>query len=155
MSAIGFLIFINLSADDFLSPGFVVKGILLQGTQVAAQESVSIPFQINDVKPITLLVSASDAPVAFNIQVDGPRGIVYHDSDLIKSSLTFTPDSIGDYIVTVKNLSSKTTVVNISEGYVKNYENMQVILVILSMFMIIGGNYLIVNNYFFSLRNYS
>ena len=155
MSAIGFLIFISLSADDFLSPGFIVKETLIQGTEIAAQESISIPFQINDVKPVTLLVSASDSPVAFDIQVEGPRGIAYHNADLIKSSLTFTPDSTGDYLITVKNLSGKLTSINISDGYLKNYEFTQVLLVILSMMMIIGGNYFIVHNYFSSLRNYS
>lgn len=155
MSIIGFLIFISLSADDFLSPGFVVEEKLLQGTQVAAQESVSIPFQINDLKPVTLLISASDSLVAFDIQVDGPQGMIYHNSDLIKSSLTFTPDSVGDYLVTVKNLSSKATTINVSDGYQKNYEITQVFLVILSMMMIIGGNYFIVHNYFSSMRNYS
>ncbi|MGI0069094.1 MAG: hypothetical protein ACREAN_02435, partial [Nitrosopumilaceae archaeon] len=155
MSAIGFLIFINLSADDFLSPGFVTKEILLQGTQIGAQESISIPLQIADVKPVTLLISASDSPVAFDIQVEGTRGTIIHAPDLIKPTLSFTPDSAGDYLVTIKNLSSKTTMVNVSDGYLKSYENTQVFLVILSMVMIIGGNYFIVHNYFSSLRNYS
>ena len=155
MSVIGFLIFVSLSADDFLSPGFVVKEKLIQGTQITAQEYVSIPFQINDVKPVTLLISASDSPVAFDIQVDGPQGMVYHNSDLIKSSLTFIPDTVGNYIVTVKNLSSKAVTMTISDGYQKNYEITQVFLVIISMMMIIGGNYFIVHNYFSSMRNYS
>ena len=155
MSAIGFLIFINFSADDFLSPGFVVKETLLQGVQLPAQESVSIPFQVQDVKPVTLLISASDPPVAFDIQVDGPQGTVYHNSDLIKPSMTFAPDSAGDYHVTVKNLSGKTTSVNISNGYLKSYEFTQVLLVILSIMMLIGGNYFIVHNCFSSLQNYS
>lgn len=144
----------NLSADDFLSPGFVVKGILLQGTPIAAQESTAIHFQINDAKPITLLISASDSPTAFDIQVEGPQGMVYHNSDLIKPSLTFTPDSAGDYLITIKNLSGKATTINVNDGYLKGYEFTQVLLVILSMIMIIGGNYVIVNNYF-SMRHYS
>jgi hypothetical protein len=155
ISAIGFLIFINLSADDFLSPGFVIKEILLQGTHIGAQESISTHIQIADVKPITLLISASDSPVAFDIQVEGTRGTIIHVPDLIKPTLSFTPDSTGDYLVTIKNLSSKPTTVNLSDGYLKSYDNNQIFWVILSMFMIIGGNYFIVHNYFSSLRNYS
>jgi hypothetical protein len=155
MSTIGFLIFLSLSADDFLSPGFIVKGTLLQGIHMEAQESISTPLQINDVKPVTLLVSASDSPVAFDIQVEGPQGILVHNSDMIKPTLTFIPDSTGSYLVTIKNLSSKTIRINVDNGYLKSYESTQVLLVIISMFMIIGGNYFIAHNYFSSLRNYS
>lgn len=155
MSIIGFLIFVNMSADDFLSPGFVVKDTMLQGVQLPAQDSISIPFHVDDVTPVTLLISASNPPVAFDLRVDGPQGMVYHDSNLIKPSLTFTPDSKGDYLVTVKNLSGKMTSVNMNSGYLKSYDFTQILLVILSMAMIIGGNYFIINNYFSSLRNYS
>ena len=154
MSAIGFLIFINLSADDFLSPGFVVKETLLQGTQIRAQDYASTSLQINIIKPITLLVSSSDSPIAFDIQVESPKGTIIHNPDLVKPTLTFAPDSTGTYLVTIKNLSSKTTTINVNDGYFKNYESSQVLLVIISMFMIIGGNYFIVHNYFSYLRKY-
>ena len=155
MSVIGFLIFINLSADDFLSPGFVTKDILLQGTSIGAQESFSTPMLISDMAPVTILVSTSNPPVAFDVQIESQQGTITHIPNLIKSTLTFTPDSTGSYIITIKNLSSKTATINLSDGYLKSYENNQVFLVILSMAMIIGGNYFIVHNYFSSLRNYS
>lgn len=147
--------FISLSSDDFLSPGFIVNGILLQGVHVDPQEYVSAPFQIIDMKPVTFLISTSESPIAFDIQVEGPQGMAYHNSNLIESSFTFTPDSKGNYVVTIKNLSGKPTIINISSGFMKSYEINHVLLVILSIGMIIGGNYFIVHNYFSSLRNYS
>lgn len=152
---IGFIIFLNFSADDFLSPGFIEKSRLLQGTQIGPQESSSVTLSIVDIKPVTLLVSSLDPTITFDIQVDGPNGMVFHKMSSSKSTFTFTPDSKGDYLLTIKNLSSKTTTVNVSDGSLKSYENREILLVVLSMSMIIGGNYLVVQNYFSSLRNYS
>lgn len=155
ISIIGFIIFLNFSADDFLSPGLVQARSLLHGTQLEAQEYVSAPFILDELKPVSILISTSSSPVAFDIIVEGPSGTVLHNTGEAKSTFTFTPDSKGDYLVTIKNLSSKTTFLDVNEGYLKTYENTQVVLVVLAMFMIIGGNYLIVNNYFSSLQNYS
>ncbi|GEM_PF-2220481 len=152
MSAIGFLIFLNFSADDFLSPGFVEKGTLLQRTQLGGQEFFSTPLYSDNLKPVSLLISASDSTVAFDIQVESTYGIVFHNMGSAKSPLTFVPDSKGDYLVTIKNLSSKTITVNVSYGYLKNYESNQILFVILSMFLIIGGNYIIVHNFSFSFH---
>jgi len=155
LSVIGFLIFINLSADDFLSPGFVTKGTLLQGTQINSQDFISTSLQIDDVQPMTFLITSSSSPIAFDIQVESPKGIIIHNPNMIKPTITFTPDSTGTYLVTMKNLSSKTTSINIDYGYLKTYDSSQVLLVLVSMFMIIGGNYFIVHNHFSSLSRYS
>jgi len=155
LSVIGFLIFINLSADDFLSPGFVTKGTLLQGTQINSQDSISTSLQIDAVQSMTFLITSSNSPTAFDIQVESPKGIIIHDPNLVKSTITLTPDSTGTYLVTIKNLSSKTTFINMDYGYLKNYDNSQILLVVISMFMIIGGNYFIVHNHFSSLSRYS
>ena len=155
LSVVGFLIFINLSADDFLSPGFVTKGSLLQQVQIKSQDSVSTSLQIDTIEPTTLLVSSFGSEAAFDIQVESPKGTMTHYPDLVKPTMVFTPDSTGTYVITIKNLSSKTTTINVDYGYMKSYDNSQVLLVIMSMFMILGGNYFIIHNHFSSLRRYS
>ncbi len=145
----------NLSANDFLSPGFVTKETLLQGAQIKAQDSMSTSLQLDNMKPMTLLISNFGSPTAFDIQIASPQGTTSHYPDWLKPTLTLTPDSTGTYIITIKNLSSKTTTINVDDGYLKNYDNSQLLLVIISMFMIIGGNYFVIHNYFSSLRRYS
>lgn len=155
ISVVGFLIFINLSAGDFLSPGFVTKETLLQSAQINSQDFISTSIQIDNERPVTFLISSFQSSAAFDILVESPKGTTYHYPNLVKPTITFRPDSAGIYLVTVKNLSSKTTTVNVEEGYLKQYDNSQVLLLIISMFMIIGGNYFIVHNHFASLPKYS
>jgi len=154
MCSLGFVIFLNFSSNDFLTSGFTQRGLLID-TQIPAQESVSSTLHIDEIKkPVTLIISNQNSAVAFSIRIENSQGIVVYNANVIKPIVTFVPDISGDYLVFIKNLSSKDTTVSISYGYLHNSENIS-LFSILWAFLIIGGNYLIIHTYFSGARNRS
>ncbi len=154
MCSLGFIIFLNFSSSDFLTPGFIEKGILTE-TQIPSQESVSSVLHIDEIKkPVTLSISNQDSPVTFNIKIENPQGMTVYNANVVKSIVTFVPDIPGDYLVSIKNLSSKDTSVSISYGYSRTSENIS-LFSILWVFLILGGNYLIIHAHFSGTRNQS
>ena len=154
MCGLGFVILVNFSWNDFLTPGFIESKILTSA-QIPAQESISYVLHVNEVsKPITLLISHQNSPVAFNIKIENSQGAIIYNANVIKSSVTFVPDISGDYLVLIKNLSSKDVTVNVSYGYTQNSENIT-LFSFLWVFLILGGNYLIIHTYFSGTRNRS
>jgi len=153
MCSLGFVIFLNSFWNDFLTPGFIEKGILT-ATQIPSQESVSGVLHVDEIKkPVTLLISNEASPVAFNVNIENSQGITVYNANVVRGVLTFVPDDSGDYLISIKNLSSKDTVVNVSYGY-SHTENVS-LFSILWVFLILGGNYLIIHTYFSGTRNQS
>jgi len=151
---LGFGILLNSSWNDFLTPGFMESGILTSA-QIPAQESMSNVLHVNEVnKPITLLISHQNSPVAFNIKIENSQGTIIYNANVVKSSVTFVPDISGDYLVSIKNLSGKEALVNVSYGYTQTSENIT-LFSFLWVFLILGGNYLIIHTYFSGTRNRS
>jgi hypothetical protein len=154
MCSLGFVIFLNFSSNDFLTSGFTERGLLID-TQLPSQESVSSTLHIDEIKrPVTLIISNENSPVAFSIRIENSQGMAVYNANVLKPIVTFVPDISGDYLVFIKNLSSKDTNVSISYGYLHNSENIS-LFSILWAFLIIGGNYLIIHTYFSGARNRS
>jgi len=153
MCSLGLVIFLNSSWNDFLTPGFIEKG-LITATPIPSQESVSGVLHVDEIKkPMTLLISNEASQVSFNVSIENPQGITVYNANVAKGVLTFVPDNSGDYVISIKNLSSKDTVVNVSYGY-SHTENIS-LFSILWVFLILGGNYLIIHTYFSRTRNES
>ena len=154
MCSLGFVILVNSSWNDFLTPGFKENG-MLTSAQIQAQESISDVLHVNEVnKPITLLISHQNSPIAFNIKIENSQGTIIYNANVVKPSITFVPDISGDYQVSIKNLSSKDTMVNVSYGYTQTSENIT-LFSFLWVFLILAGNYLIIHTYFSGTKNRS
>jgi len=154
MCSLGFVILVNSSWNDFLTPGFKESG-MLTSAQIPAQESISDVLHVNKVnKPITLLISHQNSPIAFNIKIENSQGTIIYNANVVKSLVTFVPDISGDYLVSIKNLSSKGVMVNVSYGYTQTSENIT-LFSFLWVFLILGGNYLIIHTYFSGTKNRS
>jgi len=154
MCGLGLIMFMNFSLTDFLMSGFVEKGTLA-ATQIPAQESVSRVMHVDETnKPMTLLLSHQDSPVTFNVKIENLQGITVYDKNVVKPTVTFVPDLSGDYLVSIKNLSSKDTIVSVSYGYLRTSENVFLFSVLWVLF-IIGGNYIIIHTYFTGTKNQS
>ena len=154
LCSLGLIMFMNFFSTDFLIPGFVEKGVLTT-TQIPAQESVSSVLHVDETnKPMTLLLSHQDSPITFNVKIENLQGIIIYNKNVIKPTVTFVPDLSGDYLVSIKNLSSKDTIVSVSYGYWRTSENVS-LFSILWVLLIIGGNYVIIHTYFSGTKNQS
>ncbi len=143
----------NSSWYDFLTPGFVEKGVLVS-MQIPSQESISDVLHVTDItKPMTLLISSQNPPVAFNIKIQNSQGTILYNANIVKPRVIFSPDTYGDYLVSIKNLSSKDTIVYISYGYAQT-ENSELFSFLWVLF-IVSGNYLIIHTYFSGARSRS
>jgi len=154
MCSLGFVILLNSSWNDFLTPGFMESGILTF-TQIPAQESVSDVLHVNEVnRPMTLLISHQNSPVAFNIKIENSQRTIIYNANVVKSLVTFVPHISGDHLISINNLSSKYVMVNVSYGYTQTSENIT-LFSFLWVFLILGGNYLIIYTYFSRTKNRS
>src|SRR2546428_8909728 len=105
-------------------------------------------------KALTFLLSHQDSLISFNVKIENLQGIIVYDKNVVKPTVTFVPDLSGDYLVSIKNLSSKDTIVSVSYGYLLTSENVSLFSV-LWVLLIIGGNYIIIHTYFSGTKNQS
>jgi len=151
MCCIGFALMLTFSAQDILTPGFVKSGIVIAETEIKPDESISGTIYMEKTHlPITLMLSSVNNPVIFNLKIETPEGVTIN-KEYSGGLLKFTPDTSGDYIISIKNLSLKSSVVTISYGSTVNDGN-TVFVTALWLGLLIGGNYLVVHSHFLSTK---
>jgi len=154
----GIIIFINFLPEDFLKPGFVKDGIIIQDEQIFPGQSINGIMTITDVKKDTVIaISNPLSEILFRAEVKNPEGLTVYDSDRVTvASNTFKPGMVGKYNVLITNLGSKTTEITVNYGhhiYEENGDNPKSILDISAVCLIIVGAYLIIHTDFKFLSN--
>jgi hypothetical protein len=147
------MIFTHFLPEDFLQPGFVEDGILIQDEQILPEESLNGIMTITDAKKDTVVTIFNPlSQIPFQIEIKNPDGLIMYDSKVIaKTSNSFKPNMVGKYNVLITNLGSKTTVITVSYGhkiYAGNEDDLKSILDISAACMIIAGAYLIIHTDF-------
>lgn len=155
MCGMGIVIFLNFSMQDFLSPGFTEKGIILESVEMQGGSSINGIMHVDEIgKQYVLVLSDNDSPTKFDVRIDGPEGVVSHNAILEKGEIKFTPDTKGDYSIYIKNQSGKSASVSLSYGLFHDYDQISLIMTALGVLLIMGGNYLILHKHFINMSNW-
>ena len=142
---------LTFSAQDILTPGFVKSGIVISDTEIKPDETISGTIHTEKTHlPITLMLSSVNNPVIFNIKIETPEGATIN-KDYSGGLLKFTPDTSGDYIISIKNLSLKPSVITMSYGSEVDDGN-TVFVTVVWLGLLIGGNYLVVHSHFLNTK---
>ena len=149
MCGMGIMIFLNFSAQDFLTPGFIEKGIILENVDLKGGSSASGIIHVDEIgKQYVVILSGNGLPTQFNVQIDSSQGEIIHDTIFKNGEIKFTPDVKGDYIINIKNESGKPSSVSLSYGLPHDYTQTSLMMSALWVILIIGGNYLILHKHF-------
>jgi uncharacterized protein YfaS (alpha-2-macroglobulin family) len=149
MCGMGIVIFLNFSAQDFLTPGFIEKGIILENVELKGSSSTSGVIHVDEIgKPYVVILSNNGSPTKFDVKIDGSQGEVLHDTIFKNGEIRFTPDMKGDYAISIKNESGNPTSVSLNYGLTHDYTQTSLMMSVLWVLLIIGGNYLILHKHF-------
>lgn len=149
MCGMGIIIFLNFSAQDFLTPGFIEKGIILENAELKGSSSTNGVIHVDEIgKQYVVILSDNDSPTKFDVQINGLQGEVIHDTIFKNGEIRFTPDMKGDYAINIKNESGKPVTVSLNYGLTHDYTQTSLMMSALWVLLIIGGNYLILHKHF-------
>ena len=149
MCGMGIIIFLNFSAQDFLTPGFVEKGIILENVEMKGSSSTNGIIHVDEIgKKYIVVLSDNGSPTMFDVKIRGSQGDMTHNTIFEKGEIRFTPDVKGDYTIYVKNQSGKPASVSLSYGLSHDYTQTSLMMSALWVLLIIGGNYLILHKHF-------
>lgn len=149
MCGMGIIIFLNFSAQDFLTPGFIEKGIILENAELKGSSSTNGVIHVDEIgKQYVVILSDNDSPTKFDVQIDDLQGEVLHDTIFKNGEIRFTPDMKGDYAINIKNESGKPVTVSLNYGLTHDYTQTSLMMSALWVLLIIGGNYLILHKHF-------
>lgn len=153
MCATGMAIFTYLSPVDFLEPGFVRDGILIQDQYVSPHESLEVMLDIAyPLQSVTISVDNPLYDIPLRLEIKDPVGIIVSKSDSSKLlKATFRTENLGKYTVTITNLGSETTKITVPYGHNISQNAEQetyTMLGVLWILLIIIGSYLIIHTDF-------
>ena len=150
---IGIVIFTNFFPEDFLQPGFVEDGIVIQNEQILPQELTSGIMTItNPEKDMVINIYDPLLQIPVQLEIKDSNGETLYNSKVItKTSIMFKPYMIGKYNVLITNLGSKTSELTVNYGHKihnGNQDNLKSTLDMSAVCMIITGAYLIIHTDF-------
>ena len=149
MCGMGIIIFLNFSVQDFLTPGFIQKGIIFENEELKGSSSTNGVIHVDEIgKQYVIFLSDNDSPTKFDVRIDGSQGEIFHDAIFKKGEIRFTPDLKGDYTINVKNESGAPASVSIIYGLSHVYTQTSLMMSALWVLLLIGGNYLILHKHF-------
>ena len=149
MCGMGIIIFLNFSAQDFLTPGFIQKGIIFENVELKGSSSANGVIHVDEIgKQYVILLSDNDSPTKFDVRIEGSQGDLLHDAIFEKGKIAFTPDLKGDYTINVKNESGKPVSLSLNYGLSHVYTQTSLIMSAMWVLLLIGGNYLILHKHF-------
>lgn len=156
MCVSGLVIFVNFSAEDFLTPGFNEKGIILQNVEIQGGSSVNGIIHVNEINKQYVVILSNDGSTSkFDVKIENSQWGVIHNTIFEKGVIRFNPDIKGDYQISIKNQSGKPTSVSISYGtYHDDYTQTSLTITALWALLIIGGSYLILHRYFIKMNTW-
>jgi len=155
MCIAGIAIFAYLSPADFLTPGFVRDGMLIQSQRILPNEPLSGVISITDLdNDISIIVNKPSSDIPLKTEIKDPNGITVRDVDISESlQATFTPEILGGYTITITNLGDKATMISAYYGHhLPEMNDTQSTLGYLWIPLIIGGSYLIVHTNFITIK---
>lgn len=149
----GIVIFTNFFPEDFLQPGFIEDGIVIQNEQILPQEVTNGIMTItNPEKDMVINIYDPLLQIPIQLEIKDSDGAVLYDSKTItKTSIMFKPDMVGKYDVLITNLGSKTAELTVSYGHKisdGSGDDLKSILDISAVCLIISGAYLIIHTDF-------
>jgi hypothetical protein len=149
MCGMGIIIFLNFSAQDFLSPGFIQQGIIFENVELKGSSSANGIIHVDEIgKQYVVVLSDNSSPTKFDVRIEGSQGEILHESLFEKGEITFAPDFKGDYTINVKNESGKPVSLSLSYGLPHVYTQTSLMMGVLWVLLLIGGNYLILHKHF-------
>ena len=148
MCTIGIAIFFNFSVHDFLTPGFVQKGIVLENYEIKGDSSYVGTIHVDQTgTPYTIILTDNDSPTNFDIRIGNSQEDLLHETIFKKGVIQFTPESKGDYVISVQNQSGQPASVSLSYGISHDYTVNSLMTTAIWVLLLIGGNYVILHRY--------
>ena len=149
MCGMGIIIFLNFSAQDFLTPGFIEKGVILENVELKGSSSANGIIHVDEIgKQYVVILSSSGSPIKFDVRIDDSQGEILHDTIFKNGEVRFIPDLKGDYTIYIKNESGKPVSISLNYGLPHAYTQTYLAMSALWVMLIIGGNYLILHKHF-------
>ena len=154
MCVTGLAIFTYLSPSDFLTPGFVRDGILIQSQPILPSNTLGATILVTALgHDMSIFVDKPSSAVSLKIMIKDPDGTMVQEADSTESfKITFTPQILGKYTVTISSLGSKPTMISAYYGHhlskVTDSQDGQAIIGYLWIPLVIIGCYLIVHTDF-------
>lgn len=151
----GIVIFLNFSMQDFLTPGFIEKGIILENVEMQGSSSVNGIIHVDEIgKQYVVILSDNGSPIEFDVKISDSKGEIMHNIIFEKGQTEFVPDVKGDYTIYVKNQSGKSTSVSLIYGISHEYTTTSMMMTTLWVLLVIGGNYMIFHKHFTKINNW-
>ena len=148
MCAVGIVIFFNFSVHDFLTPGFVQKGIILENYEIKGDSSYVGIIHVDQTGiPYAILLSDNGSPTNFDVRIGNSQEDLLHEAILKKGVIQFTPNAKGDYTISIQNQSGQPTLVSLSYGISHDYTVNSLMTTAIWVLLVIGGNYVILHRY--------
>lgn len=148
LCVVGLAIFAYLSPTDFLEPGFVRDGILIQDQYVLPNEAVTVMLPVAEIGQDMKISATNTSPdVPLRIEIKDPDRITIYDDSKSKKA-EFNAQTIGKYLVTITNIGTDLTKITVPYGHNVHktaHNNNDAILGVLWITFIIAGSYVIVH----------
>ena len=148
MCTIGIVIFFNFSVHDFLTPGFVQKGIVLENYEIKGDSSYIGTIHVDQTSTrYTIILSDNDSPTNFDVRIGNSHEDLLHETIFKKGVIQFTPGIKGYYVISIQNQSGQPASVSLSYGISHDYTVNSLMTTTIWVLLIIGGNYVILHRY--------
>ena len=148
MCITGIVIFFNFSVHDFLTPGFVQKGIVLENYEIKGDSSYVGNIHVDQTSvPYTIILSDNGSPTKFDIRIGNSQEDLLHETIFKNGIIRFTPGTKGDYTISVQNQSGQPALVSLSYGMYHDYTTSSLMTSAIWVLLVIGGNYVILHRY--------
>lgn len=115
----GLAIFAYLSPVDFLEPGFVIDGVLIQDQYVSPNDSFeSTIFVTKEGQEVTVSVTNPMSEVPLRLEIKDPEGMTINNIDSSNEpKITFKTENVGKYTVTLSNVGTELTKITMQYGH--------------------------------------
>lgn len=148
MCTVGIVIFFNFSVHDFLTPGFVQKGIVLENYEIKGDSSYVGTIHVDQTGiPYTIILSDNGSPTKFDVRIGNSQEDLLHETIFKKGVIQFTPSTKGDYTISIQNQSGQSTSVSLGYGISHDYAVNSLMTTAIWVLLVIGGNYMILHRY--------
>ena len=148
MCAVGIVIFLNFSVHDFLTPGFVQKGMVLENYEIKSDSTYVGTIHVDQIStPYTIILSDNDSPTKFDVRIGNSQEDLLHEIIFKKGTIQFAPDTRGDYTISIQNQSGQPSSVSLSYGVSHDYTTSSLVITAIWVLLVIGGNYVILHRY--------
>lgn len=149
MCVVGIVIFLNFSVHDFLTPGFVQKGIILENYDIKGDSIYDGVIHVDQTSaPYTIVLSDNGSPTKFDVRIGNSQEDLLHETIFKKGTIQFTPGTKGDYTIRVQNQSVQPTSISLSYGMSHDYTTTSLVTTAMWVLLVIGGNYVILHKHF-------